>query len=146
MISDTTPLKLWLDDYRPMPEGYNYHAWTAKDAMARLREGNVIEISLDHDLADEQYPMGGESPIHYTDRASSFQEETGYTVAREMDHLIREKKIDFPIWNCHSANPVGRMNIEETLRRLERDLNTIREKRRIKRETTHQKQPNPSEP
>jgi hypothetical protein len=50
------PIKVWLDDdliYRTAPEGW-IHVTTADQAIDYLRTGNVVELSLDHDLGDDQ--------------------------------------------------------------------------------------------
>jgi hypothetical protein len=48
-------IRLWLDDdleYRSAPEGW-LHVTTAHEAIRVLDTGNVIELSLDHDLGDD---------------------------------------------------------------------------------------------
>jgi hypothetical protein len=43
-------MKIWLDDIRPMPSGYDVHCHTVKEAIAFLKTGLVTQISLDNDL------------------------------------------------------------------------------------------------
>lgn len=45
-------MNLWLDDERPMPEGYDYHARTAEEAIQLIQQGKVNKLSLDHDLGE----------------------------------------------------------------------------------------------
>ena len=94
-------IKLWLDDIRPMPEGFTHWAKTADEAIELLRTGEVTEISFDHDLGPE---TAG----------------TGYDVAKfieEQAHLGKSKPVS---WRIHSANPVGRTNIEAAMKSAER--------------------------
>jgi len=51
--------RLWLDDRRPAPEGWEW-AKTFGEAVAIMRGGGVAEASLDHDLGegiDEGYKL-----------------------------------------------------------------------------------------
>jgi hypothetical protein len=86
-------MKMWLDDIRPMPSEYDIHAKTAAVAIALLDDAEAI--SLDHDLgADENG--------------------TGYDVACEIEKRAANG-IKPPMWKIHSANPVGRKNMEMAL-------------------------------
>jgi hypothetical protein len=91
-------MKLWVDDVRPMPKGFDYHAKTAQEAIHLIGQNIVEEISLDHDL-------GSEEP-----------RETGYFVAKFIMVAAHNKWIKPIRWAVHSANPVGRENIENALR------------------------------
>jgi hypothetical protein len=46
-------MRIWLDDKRPMPEGYDTHVKTAEEAIRLIDLGCVTHISLDNFLADE---------------------------------------------------------------------------------------------
>ena len=46
-------MKLWVDDIRAMPKGYDKHVKTSAEAIELLAQGVVEEISLDHDLGGE---------------------------------------------------------------------------------------------
>lgn len=97
-------MKLWLDDLRPAPAGW-VHAKTAKEAIKLLSADCVKEISLDHDLGEEE-DVG-----------------SGYDVAcfiEENAALGRLKKL---FWNIHSANPVGRIRMMQALNNAERFWN-----------------------
>jgi len=90
-------MRVWLDDVRnPNDHGWNDAIWAtnARDAIILLETGNVKEISFDHDLGEGL---------------------TGYDVANKIEELIYYKKINMPKWFIHSANPVGRANIEKAL-------------------------------
>lgn len=46
-------MKLWLDDIRPAPEGWEW-VLTADDAIDAMRTGTVTHASLDNDLGEDQ--------------------------------------------------------------------------------------------
>lgn len=92
-------MKIWLDDIRPVPEGY-VHAHSVNEAIALIvqseKEGEEIElIDCDHDLGD-YYPDGGDG-IKLLDWL--FERETFYPIA------------------LHTANPVGRDNMLRLIKR-----------------------------
>lgn len=84
-------IRLWVDDVRPAPKGWT-HAKTSRDALRLLHL--AIEISFDHDL-------GGD--------------DTSMPVAREIERRAYEERRKPPIWHVHSANPVGRKNLDAAL-------------------------------
>ena len=96
-------IKLFLDDdchsteRRRLAEGYDVWVDRAQDAIAYLSKGNVSHISLDHDLGDQDL-VG-----------------SGYDVAKWIEEAAYEGKIPRLEWRCHSANPVGRRNMEKAL-------------------------------
>jgi hypothetical protein len=91
-------MKLYLDDERATPEGWE-RVYTAPEAIAMLETGKVTHLSLDHDLG---LPEAG----------------TGYDVCLWVEQRIFTQ--DFcmdnpfvpPVMTVHSANPVGRKNME----------------------------------
>ena len=85
-------MKLWVDDIREAPEGWEC-ARCAKLALHLLKKHNVVEVSLDHDLGE--YSL------------------TGYDIAKQMVELSLWPKDIY----CHSMNPVGREQILSTLKR-----------------------------
>jgi hypothetical protein len=89
-------MKLWLDDLRPAPEGWQL-ATTAREAIQYLEAGGIHELSLDHDLGEPLSEVG-----------------SGYQVA-----LWLEEQAYFGNWSVvpkhlaiHSANPVGQRNMQ----------------------------------
>lgn len=94
-------MRLWLDDVRPMPEGFDYHCLTAKDAIYCVEKCAVYSISFDHDLGE---PENG----------------TGYDVAKAIEAGAANGTIPRMTWAIHSANPVGRKNIEAAMKSAER--------------------------
>ena len=91
--------RIWLDDIRPMPEGFNFWAKTVDDAKAKILCQKVDMISFDHDLG---------------------QKETGYDLAKFIENMAAYHNIDPITWQVHSANPVGRKNIEMAMKSAER--------------------------
>lgn len=92
-------MKLWLDDLRPVPYGYE-GARSVNEAKQLILEAehNGIEIEaldLDHDLGD------------YADQ--------GGDVIRLLDWLA-ERETFYPV-EIYTANPVGRANMERILAR-----------------------------
>lgn len=43
-------MRIWLDDVREMPSGYDVHCRTVREIQELLKTGQVEEASLDHDL------------------------------------------------------------------------------------------------
>jgi hypothetical protein len=92
-------MRVYLDDLRPLPSDFDVLARSSAEALDLLRGGRVRFLSLDHDL-------GGE--------------DTGYLVARWIEQAAFEGTLPPLGWAIHSANPVGRRNMEMALRRAER--------------------------
>lgn len=94
-------MRIWLDDVREKPEGFDVHVKTAEEAIVLLGRGGVEEISLDHDLGSER------------------SGETGYFVAKWIEGAAFNGYLKPLKWAIHSANPVGRRNMEMALRKAE---------------------------
>lgn len=93
-------MKLWLDDIRPIPTEYTHHAKSVNEAKKMIESaeecGETIEvIDCDHDLGD--YTIDGGDGI------------------KLIDWLI-ERETFYPIL-LHTANPVGRANMQRTIDR-----------------------------
>lgn len=99
-------MKIWLDDKREMPAGYDYWAKNAYDCIDRLHDSEVAFISFDHDLGSEGKDDSGLN--------------TGYNVAQWIEAMAFEGSISKIGWEVHSANPVGRRNIELAMKSAER--------------------------
>ena len=87
------PMFIFLDDLRAPPQGAIL-CRTAEEAIAWLETGQVTRISFDHDLGTAL---------------------TGYDVAKTIEAWVAEGKIKIPDWEIHSANPVGRSNIQAAM-------------------------------
>jgi len=101
MTNTTTPIRVWLDDVREAPAGWT-RAFTAREAIALLEAGGVIEISLDHDLGDEA-TCGN-----------------GYQVATWIEEAVATRGFTPPVIRIHSANVVGRGRMQQAIESIER--------------------------
>ncbi len=104
-------MKLFIDDIRmPSDVGFVDNEWViarnAFDAMQMIEQHRPQTIAFDHDLGDDGPDYG-------------LREKTGLTVAQWLTHEDMRKggamiTPEFT-FTCHSANPVGKKNIEEHL-------------------------------
>ncbi len=92
-------MKLYLDDQRPAPVGWVL-ARSAEEAIARLREGGVTELSLDYDLGDPHFG-------------------TGLDVLDWLEDAVARGLLRLPGLAAHSGSPVGRRRLEATIALLE---------------------------
>ena len=93
-------MKIFIDDVRECPDGWNL-CRTAERAINLIDKQYAIisEISFDHDLGEGL---------------------TGYDVACFIEKQIFTGKMKhIPKWKIHSANPVGRQNIERAMKSAE---------------------------
>ncbi len=93
-------VKIYVDDVRTVPHGY-IGTKSVNETIALIEEiekngGTIEEISLDHDLGDYAYDGGDAIKI--------------------LDYLVENEKF-YPI-TIHTANPVGRQNMERIIRRF----------------------------
>lgn len=93
--------RIWLDDVRPMPEGFNIHCKSSKECLDFLFSINYQAdlISFDHDLGEN---------------------DTSIPVAEVLETYAYHGNINPIKWQIHSANPVGRRNLEVILRRADK--------------------------
>lgn len=101
------PIKLFLDDVRDCPIGY-VPSETAWDCIDHLERGDVFQLSLDHDLGD---PKNG----------------TGMDVVNWIEErVVNEEFYAVPTMiRIHSANPVGRANMERGLNAINRMMDDM---------------------
>lgn len=92
-------MKLFIDDLRPCPEGWEC-ARTYDTALLNIMSGKVTEISFDHDLGEPE-------------------PRNGARLARHIEELAYYGEIQPIKWTIHSANPVGRSNIEAAMMRAD---------------------------
>ena len=97
--------RLWLDDERPPPDGYDHWVKTADECIAALMTGEYYHVSLDHDLAAEHYH--GDLPAK-----EAYKEKTGQAV---VDWMVKTARYPRSI-RIHTMNPVGRQNMAAALR------------------------------
>ena len=85
-------MKVYLDDERATPEGWTRVYWP-EEAIDLLKTGNVLEISLDHDLGDDERG-------------------TGYDVVLWIEEAVITKGFKPPVMRVHSANSSARDKME----------------------------------
>lgn len=97
--------KLYLDDERPTPPGWD-RAYTASEAISALKGGGITHLSLDHDLGPAE------------------QAGTGYDVATwlEQEAWTDPDFVPPAYISVHSANPVGRRRIEAAIQAMTRAM------------------------
>lgn len=100
--SEKAGVKIWMDDDlvdRKAPEGW-IHVTTAFEAIDYLKKGDVIELSLDHDLGDDELYGRGVDVV---------------------DFLCEQAFNGNPVWpkkiHLHTANPYGRDSMIRSLQR-----------------------------
>jgi len=115
-VGDPLPvgeLRVWLDDLledRAAPEGW-IHVMTAPAAIALLETGRVVELSLDHDLGDDDVAGKG---VHVVDHIAEQQVVAGRDLWPRDGITI------------HSANAAGRDQMVRTIERYAAELHTVR--------------------
>lgn len=93
-------MKVWLDDLRPMPLGFDTCVKTAPEAIKLLETKKVTLISFDHDLGDGAG--------------------TGYEVAVWIEGAAFLMQIPRLAWEVHTQNPVGAKNIRAAMEGAEK--------------------------
>lgn len=107
-------MRLWLDDIRPAPSGWEW-ARTNVQAQEFLLTGQVVECSLDHDLGyhDVEIPDDPEQLLEVITLHGT-SEETGYDlVCWMLENNLVPKKV-----TIHSWNPDGAKRMAARLSRL----------------------------
>jgi hypothetical protein len=107
------PLRVWLDDLlddRAAPEGW-VHVTTAAAAIALLDTGRVTELSLDHDLGDDEVAGRG---IDVVDHIAEQQVVAGKDVWPRSGITI------------HSANAAGRDQMARAIERYAGEIYRVR--------------------
>lgn len=106
MSVECVPKKLWVDDVRVPPEPASEWLWvkTSMEAIDALSETDFDVVSLDHDLGEES--GSGYDVACYIERKAWY----GSVIPGEI--------------RVHSANPVGRKNIELCIEAIQRFKNS----------------------
>ena len=95
-------MRLYLDDLRVTPEGFDLRTYTAEETIAWLKTGKISFISLDHDLNAEGY-----LDISKTG--------TGYDVACWIEEAAAMGNLPRLGWAVHSMNPSGAIRIRQAM-------------------------------
>ncbi|KAB8049598.1 hypothetical protein GCN78_17060 [Janthinobacterium rivuli] len=93
-------MKVYLDDERSTPEGWTRVYWP-DEAVAILAAGEVAEISLDHDLGDDERGIG-------------------YDVILWIEEAVALRGFSPPIIFVHSANSSAREKMEAGIAAIRR--------------------------
>ncbi len=93
-------IKVYLDDMRTPPEGWVL-VKNAREAIELLMTHDVEEISLDHDLGEEENG-------------------SGYDVINWLEKAVYENNFIPPVIHIHTANPVARERMEAAVRNIVR--------------------------
>lgn len=96
-------MKVYLDDERDTPEGWVRVFWP-EEAIELLETGKVTEISLDHDLGDDDHG-------------------TGYDVVLWIEEAVFTRGFKAPKMKVHSANSSAREKMELGIKNIERKSN-----------------------
>lgn len=106
-------LRVWLDDLlddRAAPEGW-IQVTTAHDACALLATGRVVELSLDHDLGDDERFGRGVDVVDFIGERQVLHGEDLWP----RDGIV-----------LHTANPEGREQMARTIVRRASELHRVR--------------------
>ena len=92
-------MKIYLDDERTTPDGWVRVYWP-DEAIELLKAGQVVEISLDHDLGNDERG-------------------TGYDVVLWIEEQVALHRFVPPAMKVHSANVSARTKMEAGIRAIE---------------------------
>jgi hypothetical protein len=93
-------MRIFLDDERPTPQGWVRTFWP-DEVIALLQAGGVTEVSLDHDLGDDERG-------------------TGYDVVLWVEEAVATRGFVPPKLVVHSANSSARAKMEQGIAKIER--------------------------
>jgi hypothetical protein len=93
-------VKVYLDDERTPPKGWFLVRWP-EEAIDLLKTGKVGEVSLDHDLGDDDHG-------------------TGYDVILWIEEQVIVNNFKPPKIKVHSANSSARLKMEAGIRSIEK--------------------------
>jgi cytidyltransferase-like protein len=112
-ITEARLLKIWLDDIRPEPKGW-VRAYWPEEVITLLKTKTVDEISLDHDLGDDNHG-------------------TGYDVLKWIEEMVHTSDFTSPKISVHSANSVAVSKMKAAITSIERKASSVNEMtRRLK--------------
>lgn len=93
-------MKVYLDDERPTPDGWVGARWP-DEVVQLLETGQVTDLSLDHDLGDDERG-------------------TGYDVILWIEEAVALRGFRAPRLSVHSANSAARVRMEAGVAAIER--------------------------
>ncbi|WP_444930282.1 cyclic-phosphate processing receiver domain-containing protein [Microbulbifer sp. SSSA002] len=95
-------MKVYLDDERQTPDGWVRVYWP-EEAVELLKTEKVTEISLDHDLGDDDHG-------------------TGYDVVLWIEEAVFTQGFKPPVIKVHSANSSARAKMELGIKNIENQV------------------------
>jgi len=93
-------MKIYLDDIRKAPLGW-VHVYWPDEAIALLKTGDVTEISLDHDLGDDN-------------------KGTGYDVLLWIENAVVMDRFIAPKISVHSSNTSARRKMDLAINNIKK--------------------------
>ena len=99
-------MKVYLDDERIAPDGWRQVRWP-EEAIELLETGTVTELSLDHDLGDDDHG-------------------TGYDVVLWIEEAVAIRGFRPPSIKVHSANSSARIKMESGIQSIERIAHSLK--------------------
>lgn len=99
-LTHHSAMRVFLDDERETPQGWTRAYWP-DEVIKLLQSGDVSEISLDHDLGDDNRG-------------------TGYGVIAWIEEAVATTDFEPPLIQVHSANPAARIRMEAGIRAIVR--------------------------
>ncbi|WP_307727635.1 cyclic-phosphate processing receiver domain-containing protein [Massilia sp. ZL223] len=99
-MDEKANMAVFLDDERVTPEGWVRTYWP-DEVIALLKTGQVTELSLDHDLGDDERG-------------------TGYTVLLWLEEQVVTVGMAPPAISVHSANASARLKMEAAIASIKR--------------------------
>lgn len=104
-------IKIWVDDERERPEGYDKQALSVNVAIGLIQENFLIsediEISLDHDSGIFNSKGGGD----YVNILNWLECRTH--CLKDWESYVKNKMV----FHLHTANPVGRDNMRRIIQK-----------------------------
>jgi len=97
--------KVWLDDVRKAPSGWiHFEEIESLKSYYKKHHKNIKEMSLDHDLGDNIPP--------------------GYEFLLWLEEMVYTGKYTkVPVIRVHSANPVGKRRMEQSIKSINKRIN-----------------------
>jgi hypothetical protein len=109
-LVDTNRRIYFEDDWVVVKNYQEFVDWITTNGMPEF-------ISFDHDLADIHYEfVTGEIPYE------GMNEKTGFHCAKWLVEYCLDNDVSLPLYQVHSANPVGKENIETYLGNAKKHL------------------------
>lgn len=121
-------LFLFLDDERipskvkwvDLPQGVEWTIARNYDEFVKIitEQGIPAFITFDHDLADEHYTDGWMASAGEIDKLpyEAYKEKTGLECAKWLVGQLAPQQLPFPLYEVHTMNPIGKMNIQSYIR------------------------------